>query len=132
MARKKTKEIQELPHKDKVSFVIDLKVNSKWGLNSIYAGKHWAVRKKKADEIHELVYWTMRELNIKKELFQRPVGISISYNSKLDIHNHGYLSKMIVDGLKGYLIQDDTRKFVKELRQSFWDDLGVLVEVWEV
>lgn len=118
--------------KRKVSFVLDFEVKSKWGLNSIYSGKHWKNRKKEAVQVHDAVFWTLKYLKIKKELFQKPVVISIKYNSKLDIDNHGYISKMIVDGLKGYLIQDDTRKFVKELRQSFWDDIGVLVEVWEV
>ena len=118
--------------KRKVSFVIDINVGYKYSLNQIYAGTSWRKRQRIVTQVHNLVAHTLKELKIERELFKKPVIISLCYNSRLDIDNHGYLSKLIMDGLKGYLIKDDTRKYVKELRQSFWDDLGVLVEVWEV
>jgi hypothetical protein len=39
---------------------------------------------------------------------------------------------MIVDGLKGYLIKNDTKKYVVELDQKFWDGEGINVIVEEV
>lgn len=117
--------------KRKVSFVLDIDVKYKYSLNQIYAGASWRKRQRIAAQVHYLVSHTLKELKIERELFKNPVIISLCYNSRLDIDNHGYLSKLIMDGLKGYLIKDDTRKYVRELRQSFWDDLGVLVEVWE-
>jgi hypothetical protein len=115
-----------------VSFIVPLKVNAQYGLNKIYSGTHWNNRKKVAEEIHELVFYSLKQQKIPRCLFVNPVGICISYNSKLDCDNHGYLTKMIIDALKGYLIEDDDRKHVKEIRQRFHSGRDVVVEVWEM
>lgn len=116
-----------------VKFTVPLKIiGKKYGLNEIYKGIHWSVRKKTAEEIHELMYYSMMAQHVPKKLFKRPVVISISYNSNLDCDNHGYLTKMLVDGLKGYLIEDDKREFVDEIRQKFYDGKDILIEIWEV
>ena len=104
-----------------IKFTIPLKVNSQYGLNKIYSGQHWRKRQETADEIHTL-----------QKLFKEPVAIHLSYNSKLDLDNHGYLAKMIIDALKGYLIENDDRKYVKALIQDFHSGKDVLVEIWEV
>jgi hypothetical protein len=39
---------------------------------------------------------------------------------------------MIIDGMKDYLLKDDSKKYVKEIRQKFWGEEGILVEIWEV
>ena len=114
-----------------ISFVIDFKVTSDYGMNKLYAGVHWTVRKRQADFMHSLVQTTMFINKVPKKLFTKPVKVSISYNSKLDIDNHGYLSKLIIDGLKGWLITDDKKKYLVELDQKFWNGDGILVEVEE-
>ena len=114
-----------------ISFVIDFKVTGEYGMNKLYAGVHWTVRKRQADFIHSLVQSTLYANKVPKLPFKRPVKVTISYNSKLDIDNHSYLSKLIVDGLKDYLIEDDTRKYLVELDQQFWEGEGILVEVEE-
>lgn len=103
-------------------------------MNGIYSGTHWSKRKRKADQIHRAVYAALQHANIPKKPLSFPVKVHICYNSRLDIDNHGYLAKLIVDGLKGYIIQDDSRRYVKELTQGFHDkspDL-ILVSVEEV
>ena len=114
-----------------VKFTIDFKVTGEYGMNKLYAGVHWTTRKRQADFIHSLVQSTLYINKIPRTLFKNPVKVTISYNSKLDIDNHSYLSKMIVDGLKGYLIQDDTRKYLISIEQKFWSGKGILVEVEE-
>lgn len=115
-----------------ISFIIPLKVNSEYGLNKIYVGVHWAKRNKTAEEIHDLVQMSMMAQRIPRKKFDKPVAIHISYNSGLDIDNHGYLSKLLVDGLKGYLIEDDSRKYVTCLIQDFHSGKDIIVEIWEV
>lgn len=115
-----------------ISFIVPLKVNSEYGLNKIYAGVHWAKRNKTAEEIHDLVQMSMMAQRVPRKLFNKPVVIRINYNSNLDIDNHGYLTKMIVDGLKSYLIKDDKRKYVDEVRQKFHEGKDILIEIWEV
>lgn len=114
-----------------IKFTIPIKVNKQYSLNQLYESKHWSNRKKKADEIHELVYYSMMQQNIPPVLYKKPVIVQLSFNSNLDCDNHGYLTKLIVDGMKGYLLTDDSKKYVKEIRQKFWGEDGILIEVWE-
>lgn len=115
-----------------IRFIIDLKVNAQYGLNKVYAGVHWSKRNKQAEEIHELVYYSMMQQNVPPVFYKKPVIIQLSYNSNLDCDNHGYLTKLIVDGMKDYILKDDSKKYVKEIRQKFWGGDGILVEIWEV
>mgnify|MGYP005787302739 CR=1 FL=1 len=114
-----------------IAFVLDLEVTGEWGLNKLYAGVHWSKRKHQAEQIHGLVQTTLRQKRIPRKMFSKPVSVRISYNSRLDIDNHGCLSKLIIDGLKGYLIEDDRRKYIRALHQCFWSGEGVLVEIFE-
>ena len=114
-----------------IKFTIDFKVTGEYGMNKLYAGVHWTVRKRQADYIHSLVQTTLYANKIPKKLFEKPVKVTISYNSRLDIDNHSYLSKLIIDGLKGYLITDDTKKYMVSLEQKFWQGDGILVQVEE-
>lgn len=116
-----------------VRFTLELEPNSKWGMNSIYAGKHWSERKKQAQEVHLLVRAAIRKQNRSARIFRDPVSVSIWYNSRLDIDNHGYLAKLIIDGMKGVLIEDDDRRYVRALYQGFYggDRKIIIVEVSE-
>jgi Holliday junction resolvase RusA-like endonuclease len=116
-----------------VKFEINYKVTGKEGLNKLYAGSHWAIRKKKADYWHQLVQINMKK-QLPKKIFKRPVIITIRYNTRLDIDNHGYLSKLIIDGMKGYLIEEDSRKYVVGLCQVFheFEKDKIIIEVQEI
>ena len=118
----------------KARFSLDLTPNAHWGMNQVYSGKHWSIRKEQAAQVHLLVRSAIRRQNRSVRKFQHPVNVRISYNSRLDIDNHGYLAKLIIDGMKGVLLEDDDRRFVKSLTQSFHSgDRGkILVEVEEV
>ena len=102
-----------------------------YSLNKIYAGRHWKQRQKDAEYWHMLVYAEMMAQKIPKEKFDRPVKISFAFNTGMDIDNHGYLAKLITDGMKGYLIVDDTRKYVIGNEISFHDGDGIIVRVEE-
>lgn len=116
-----------------VRFCIDLAPNSNWGMNKIYAGTHWNDRKEQAQQVHLLVRAAIRKQNRSVRIFKHPVRVRIRYNSRLDIDNHGYLAKLIIDGMKGVLIEDDDRRYVKELYQGFYggDKKKIVVEVSE-
>ena len=114
-----------------IRFVVPLKVTGEYGMNRIYAGAHWSVRKGQAEEIHRLVVLAMKAARIQRKPFEKPVSISIRYNTRMDIDNCGYLAKLLIDGMKGYLIKDDGKRYVKELALGFWEGDGVLVQVWE-
>lgn len=115
-----------------MEFIVDLKVTGEWGLNKIYSGVHWAQRKKQADHIHALVRSELMRQGIRPRIITGPVELWLWYNSRLDVTNHGYLTKLIEDALKGYVIEDDSRKYVKGVYQGFWDGEGIKVEIKEV
>lgn len=100
-------------------------------MNDIYAGKHWTKRKEDKEYWHWLTISELQKQGIKKKLFKNPVKIVMYWNDRLDIDNHAYMGKMIVDALKGYLIVDDTRKYFKGVAHEFWDGKEILVEIKE-
>lgn len=113
----------------KIEFTLRCKPTSEWSMNSIYSGSHWSKRKRKADQIHRAVYAALQQSGIPRKPLPCPVRVHILYNSRLDVDNHGYLAKLIVDGLKGWVIQDDSRRYVKELVQGFHDGKPDLIFV---
>lgn len=102
-----------------------------FGLNSIYAGKHWSKRHEDAEYMHNTVKAALMQQKIPRKLFDRPVKITFFWNDRLDIDNHAYLGKLIADALKGYLIQDDSRKYYSEVTHKFHDSDFIGVEVEE-
>lgn len=105
---------------------------SQFGMNAIYAGKHWTKRKKDAEYWHMLTINSLRQQGIRRGIFQAPVSIKMFWNDRLDIDNHAYMGKMIVDAIKGYLIEDDTRKYFIEITHKFHEEKRIKVEVLEV
>ena len=104
----------------------------KYSMNALYAGKHWARRKQDAAYWHTLVQYELARQKVAKRILQKPVVITFFWNDRMDIDNHGYMAKMIVDGLKGYLLTDDSRKYLRGVVHRFHDRDCVLVQVEEM
>lgn len=101
-------------------FTVPIHPESKWGMNAVYSqSMHWAQRKKQAQGVHILVKSCIRKVDRNVRKFAKPVSVRITYDSRLDIDNHGYLAKLIIDGMKGVLVEDDTRRYIRELVQGF-------------
>lgn len=106
--------------------------NKRYGLNAYYAGKHWAQRKKDAEELHSLTLWSMKKAHIRKQMVTAPVEVRFYWNDGLDVDNHAALGKAIVDAMKGYLLPDDNRQWFRRVIHDFWDGDTVRVEVREL
>lgn len=102
-----------------------------YGLNAIYAGKHWNKRKDDKDYWHLLVPQCLREQGVKREVFKKPVVIAFYWNDGLDIDNHAYMAKLIIDSLKGYLLTEDDKRYVVEVVHRFHDGECILIEMSE-
>ena len=100
-----------------------------FGMNSIYAGKHWNQRREDAEYIHQTVRAALMEQRIPRKPFKRPVGVTFYWNYRLDLDNHSYAGKLILDGIKGWIIQDDDRRFVRVIEHRFYDKDYITVEV---
>ena len=103
-----------------------------YGMNAYYAGKHWAQRKQDAEYWHLLTRSAMNKAGIRKRPFEKPVEISFLWNDRLDLDNHAVMGKMIVDAMKGRLINDDNRRWLKAVYHSFHDEDYILVQVREI
>ena len=106
--------------------------NSLYGLNRFYAGVHWSKRKEAADYWHLLTVAAMNKADVRKKPFKHPVVISMWFNDRLDCTNHAMMVKFIEDGMKGRLIEDDSRPYVKGTEVYFHGEDYILVRVREI
>jgi len=102
-----------------------------YGLNAIYADKHWSKRKADKDYWHWLIKYELAKQHIPLGVFNQAVKIGFYWNDGLDCSNHAYMGKMIEDCLKGYLIKDDSRRYVKEISHQLYDETYITVEITE-
>lgn len=104
---------------------------SKWskeyGLNAYWAGKHWALRAKDAEYWHTLVRAELARMP-GLTMYDYPVTLTFFWNDRLDLSNHAAIAKMIEDGLKGTVIFDDSRKYVKGI-EHYWHN-NDYIEIW--
>ena len=106
--------------------------SKEYGMNAYYAGKHWSKRKQDADYWHLLTIGALNRSEVRRTPFERPVEIRFLWNDRLDIDNHAVMGKMIVDALKGRLIHDDNRPWLKGISHYFHDEEYILVMIREV
>ena len=103
-----------------------------FGANAYYSGKHWAQRKQDADYWHAMVKACMDRQGLRKRPFDRPVIVTFAWNDRLDLDNHSIMGKYILDAMKGRLLQDDSRRWVKEIRHCWHEGDYIRVEVREI
>ena len=115
-----------------VFFKLNLYKTGEYSLNQIYQGMHWTKRKRQADFFHNFVRSEIQKQKVKVKMFKKPVEINLYFNDRLDIDNHGYIAKLIIDSLKGLFIVDDTKKYIKKLTQEFYNEQGILVVIKEI
>lgn len=51
------------------------------------------------------------------------------WDDGLDCDNHAVLGKAFLDAMKGYILPDDNRKWVKMVSHEFWDGGAIKVEI---
>jgi len=116
-----------------VEFYINYKPTSFDSLNWICSRKHWGDRNKYADAIRLKTINTLKRHRIPRKPFENPVRISIAYpKDGLDLDNHGFFAKAVIDGMKGWVIEDDAKAYFKEFFQEFYDGDLIRVMVEEV
>lgn len=106
--------------------------NKQYGTNAYWAGKHWAIRKEDAKFWHTLTVGAMNRSRVRKHPFEKPVIITFLWNDNLDISNHTMMGKMIEDALKGRLIHDDSRRWVKGVEHYWHNEDCIKVIIREI
>lgn len=103
--------------------------NREYGMNAYYAGKHWSKRKDDATLWHAMTRSALSREHLTGKRFTGPVQITFRWNDRMDIENHSAMGKMITDALKGTLIPDDNRRWLKRVVHEFHDADYIEVEV---
>lgn len=103
--------------------------NQRFGLNAYYSGKHYARRKKDAEELHWLAVACMKRAGIRKELTHEPVEVRFFWDDGLDIDNHAVIGKAVVDAMKSCILPEDNRRWVKKVSHEFWEGQKIRVEI---
>lgn len=103
--------------------------SKRFGLNAYYSGKIWQARKSDADYWHKLVWAELERQKIPKKIYNEPVFIRFWFNDRLDIDNDSIYMKLTIDALKGWLIQDDSKKFVRRVELNCHNEDHILVVV---
>jgi len=82
--------------------------------NQYYAGMHWTKRKKEADRVHEVV-----QANLPRPCMVYEVLVSVTVTvwfEKNPFDSDNIPAKLYVDGLRGHLLVDDDRRYVKSVK----------------
>ena len=106
--------------------------NRRYGLNAYYAGKHYQQRKRDAETLHGLARVAMKKARVKKQMVKGPVEVRFYWDDGLDCDNHAVIGKAVVDAMKGWVLPDDNRRWVRKVSHEFWDGGEIKVEVIEV
>lgn len=111
---------------------IELQLPEKISANKAYAGQHWTKRKKQADLFHQ----SLLEFKNKFEIEEYPITIGFLFYFKgrlLDVDNCFYMSKLLIDGLRGIkLLKDDTPKYINEISIISAKGSSDMVEIYIV
>ena len=73
------------------------------------------------------VHNQLRKQGVVRRVYEKPVRITFAWNDRLDVDNHAYMGKMIVDALKGWLIADDNKQYVAEVVHRFGTEDEIVV-----
>ena len=76
-----------------------------------------------------LVAVELKRQQVPERYFDRPVRVLFCWDDGLDIDNHAYMGKMIVDALKGHLLQDDDRRHLVGVAHEFRQDGRITVTI---
>ena len=102
-----------------------------YGMNKYYSGVHWSVRKRDAEFWHLMVRSCINRQGVRRIPLQVPVIVTFRWNDRLDIDNHSVMGKYILDAMKGLVIEDDSRRWVRGVCHFFHDADYISVEVRE-
>lgn len=106
--------------------------NRRYGLNAYYAGKHYQQRKRDAQELHALTWAALKKARVKKQMVRGPVEVRFYWDDRLDCDNHAVIGKAVVDALKGWVLPDDSPRWVRKVSHEFWNGGEIRVEVEEI
>lgn len=81
--------------------------------NKLYGASHWATKKKMVDEAHQHVMVALAGMEY--EMIDYPVDILTIAHLVRKIDADNVCDKILIDGLKGHILKDDSRKYVHKV-----------------
>ncbi len=94
--------------------------------NKFYSGMHWSKRKAIAEWFHQFVWVACKQQKIPKiKTNSRSLSICTTcyFKSRSEVLDPDNIcDKLIIDGLKGIVIEDDDYKHIKYVTTESWVD----------
>jgi hypothetical protein len=88
--------------------------------NKLYAGRHWSFRQEEAQRVHQLIMYSPERIeftqNPFKEVYPSCDIIITAYFDKRPLDPDNICAKLYIDGLKGSIIKDDAKKYVRSVK----------------
>lgn len=102
----------------------------RFGLNAYWAGKHHQQRRRDADELHEMMIAALYIAHIRKKPVTYPVDVTFMWDDMLDVDNHAAMGKCFLDAMRGFVILDDSKRYVRSVKHQVWEGgrIRVIVE----
>ena len=98
--------------------------------NKLYSSNNWIVRKREADNIHQLVEWYVNQGNRKPFTEKVDISITAYYKHKRKRDSDNVCAKLYIDGLKELLLDDDTRHVGKVTTEAKIGQKEDKVVIW--
>jgi hypothetical protein len=118
----------------KISFILDYKITGKDSTNAIYASKNPWARSKYAQDVKDFIRWHLISQKINKQKNDdKTFTVKFAFPpDRLDIDNHSYFAKCVIDACKGWIIKDDKAKYIQGITLAFDTTISsILVEFTE-
>jgi hypothetical protein len=78
--------------------------------NVFYEARHWTVRNGYKNKYKKIYLIMLLEAKVKR---MSEIALVVRYNTGHDVDNTSILGKMLVDTMKGSIIENDNKKFYK-------------------
>ena len=73
--------------------------------------------------------WPRKKAPSRTQVVKGPVEDIFRWNDGLDVDNHAVMGKAFLDAMKGYILPDDNREWVRKVSHEFWENDSIQVEV---
>lgn len=102
----------------------------RFGFNAYWAGKNHHQRRRDADEMHDMMIAALHAAHIRRKPVTYPVDVTFLWDDRLDIDNHAAMGKCFLDAMKGFVVLDDSKRYVKSVKHQIWEGgrIRVIVE----
>lgn len=102
----------------------------RFGLNAYWSGKDHHDRRRDAEELHAMMTAALYLAKVRRKPVDYPVDVTFLWDDRLDVDNHAAMGKCFLDAMRGHVVRDDSKRYVKSVKHQVWEGgrIRVIVE----